>query len=43
MAVLTAIVIRLDHSSADLLTEIRVLHTQIARMDTRIRKLEGTT
>ena len=43
MGVLTAIVLRLDHTSTDLLTEIRALHTQIGRMNDRIRKLEGTS
>jgi hypothetical protein len=42
MAVLTAIVLRLDGSHAALLQETRATHAQIARMNDRIRKLEGT-
>jgi hypothetical protein len=48
MAVLTAIVLRMDgrvqrqeESILALLNEIRAVHTQIARMNDRIRKLEG--
>ena len=40
MAVLTAIVMRLDGSHAALLQETRATHTQIARMNERVRKLE---
>jgi chromosome segregation ATPase len=43
MTVLTAIVMRLDGSHGNLLQEIRATHTQIARMNDRIRKFEGTT
>jgi hypothetical protein len=41
MAVLTAIVMRLDGSQTTLLQETRATHTQIARMNDRIRKLEA--
>jgi outer membrane murein-binding lipoprotein Lpp len=40
MAVLTAIVLRLDGSMTALLQETRATHAQIARMNERIRKLE---
>ena len=40
MAVLTAIVLRLDGSMAVLLQETRATHSQIARMNDRLRKLE---
>ena len=40
MAVLTAIVLRLDGSMTALLQETRAPHTQIARMNGRIRRLE---
>jgi chromosome segregation ATPase len=40
MAVLTAIVMRLDGSHAALLQETRATHTQITRMNERVRKLE---
>jgi hypothetical protein len=40
MAVLPAIVLRLDGSVAALLQETRATHSQIARMNGRIRKLE---
>jgi hypothetical protein len=40
MAVLTAIVPRLDGSMTALLQETRATHSQIARMNDRIRKLE---
>jgi hypothetical protein len=40
MAVLTAMVMRLDGSHAALLQETRATHVQIARMD-RIRRLEA--
>ncbi len=40
MAVLTAIVLRLDGSMTALLQETRATHTQIARMNGRIRRLE---
>jgi peptidoglycan hydrolase CwlO-like protein len=39
-AVLTSIVLRLDGSMAAVLQEMRATHTQIARMNDRIRKLE---
>ena len=40
MTVLTAIVLRLDGSQTNLLQEIRAMHSQISRMNDRIRKLE---
>lgn len=40
IGVLTAIVLRQDGTLTALLHEIRVTHTQIARMNDRIRKLE---
>jgi hypothetical protein len=40
MAVLTAMVMRLDGSHAALLQETRATHAQITRMNDRIRKLE---
>jgi hypothetical protein len=40
MAVLTAIVIRLDGSMTGLLQEMRATHSQIARMNDRIHRLE---
>ena len=40
MAVLTAVVLRLDGSRSAMLQELRAPHTQIARMNDRIRKLE---
>ena len=40
MAVLTAMVIRLDGSMTGLLQEMRATHGQIARMNDRIHKLE---
>jgi len=39
-AVLTSIVLRLDGSMTAGLQEMRATHTQIARMNDRIRKLE---
>jgi len=41
MAVLTAMVMRLDGSHAALLQETRATHAQIARMNDRIRKLDA--
>jgi hypothetical protein len=41
MAVLTAIVMRLDGSHTALLQETRATHAQITRMNDRIRKLEA--
>ena len=41
MGVLTAMVVRLDGSQAALLQEMRATHTQIARMNDRVRKLEA--
>jgi hypothetical protein len=41
MAVLTAMVMRLDGSHAALLQETRATHAQITRMNDRIRKLEA--
>jgi hypothetical protein len=40
MAVLTAIVIRLDGSMTGLLQEMRATHSQVARMSDRIHRLE---
>jgi hypothetical protein len=40
IAVLTAISLRHDGSITALLTEFRATHTQIARMNDRMRKLE---
>jgi hypothetical protein len=40
MAVLTAMVLRLDGSHTALLQETRATHAQIARMNDRVRKLE---
>jgi peptidoglycan hydrolase CwlO-like protein len=39
-AVLTSIVLRLEGSMTAVLQEMRATHTQIARMNDRIRKLE---
>ena len=39
-AVLTSMVLRLDGTMSALLAEMRATHTQIARMNDRIRKLE---
>jgi len=41
MAVLTAIVQRLDGTMADLVNEIRATHSQYNRLDRRVRELEG--
>jgi hypothetical protein len=43
MAVLAAIVLRLDGSMTALLQETRARHNQIARINERIRKLEDTS
>ena len=40
MQVLTSIVLRLDGSQTALLQEMRATHTQIQRMNERVRKLE---
>jgi hypothetical protein len=40
MAVLTAIVMRLDGGMAGLVAELRGMHSQISRMNNRISKLE---
>jgi hypothetical protein len=40
MAVLTAMLMRLDGSHGALLQEMRATHAQITRMNDRIRKLE---
>jgi hypothetical protein len=40
VAVLTAMVMRLDASQNALLQEVRAVHSQIARMNDRITKLE---
>jgi transcriptional regulator with XRE-family HTH domain len=42
VGVLTAIVMRLDGSQSALLQELRATHSQIARMNDRIRKLENS-
>jgi hypothetical protein len=42
MAALTAIVLRLDGSMTALLQETRATHTQIARMNDRIRRFEDS-
>jgi hypothetical protein len=42
MSVMTAIVLRLDGSQSALLTELRAVHTQIGRMNDRVRKLENS-
>jgi len=42
MSVLTAIVMRLDGSQSALLQELRATHSQVARMNDRIRKLENS-
>jgi hypothetical protein len=42
MSVMTAIVLRLDGSQSALLAELRAIHSQIARMNDRIRKLEDS-
>ena len=42
MSVLTAIVMRLDGSQTALLQELRVTHSQIARMNDRVRRLENS-
>jgi transcriptional regulator with XRE-family HTH domain len=42
IGVLTAIVMRLDGSQSALLQELRATHSQIARMNDRIRKLENS-
>jgi hypothetical protein len=41
MAVLTAMVMRLDGSHTALLQETRATHAQITRMNDRVRKLEA--
>ncbi len=41
MAVMTAILQRLDGTVSGLVNEIRATHTQQSRMDRRIRDLEG--
>ena len=41
MAVLTAMVMRLDGSQTALLQEARATHAQVARMNDRIRKPEA--
>jgi hypothetical protein len=41
MAVLTAIVQRLDGTMAGLVNEIRATHSQYSRLDRRVRELEG--
>ena len=41
MAVLAAIVQRMDGTMAGLVNEIRATHAQFSRMDRRVRSLEG--
>jgi hypothetical protein len=41
MAVLAAIVQRMDGTLAGLVNEIRATHAQFSRMDRRVRSLEG--
>jgi hypothetical protein len=41
MAVLTAIVLRIDGTLSGLVNEIRATHAQQSRMDRRVRELEG--
>ena len=41
MAVMTAILQRLDGTVSGLVNEIRATHAQQSRMDRRIRELEG--
>jgi hypothetical protein len=41
MAVLTAIVQRLDGTVSGLVNEIRATHAQQSRLDRRVRELEG--
>lgn len=41
MAVLTAMVTRIDGTLTAVLNELRAMHTQIARMNDRIEKLEA--
>jgi hypothetical protein len=41
VAVLTAIVQRIDGTLSGLVNEIRATHTQQSRFDRRLRKLEG--
>jgi hypothetical protein len=43
MQVLTSIVLRLDGTLTALLQETRATHTQIGRMNERIRKLESAS
>ncbi len=40
LRVLTAIAMRQDNTLAALLTEVRAMHSQHSRMDTRLRTLE---
>ena len=42
IGVLTAIVMRLDGSQSAMLTELRAVHVQIARIGDRVRKLENS-
>lgn len=41
ITVLTAIVQRLDGTLSGLVNEIRATHSQMSRMDRRVRELEG--
>jgi hypothetical protein len=41
MNVLTSIILRQDATLTTLLTEVRAVHSQIGRMNDRIRKLEA--
>ena len=42
MTVQTAIIMRLEGSMTPILQELRAIHSQIGRMENRIRKLEDT-
>jgi outer membrane murein-binding lipoprotein Lpp len=43
MTVLTAMVARLESSVGSLVQEMRATHSQMARFDNRLRKLENET
>jgi hypothetical protein len=40
MQVLTAIVLRLDNSQGRMLEELRAMHSQYSRLNSRVRQLE---
>jgi hypothetical protein len=42
MGVSTAVVMRLDGTQSAMLQELRAIHTQINRMNDRVRKLEDS-